>query len=559
MINSLSLSHYRLTIAPFVLCIFTVTLPLSPAVSSQSLPIHASDSPTYVLDKVIINNQNIFDSDAARIYQLVNKLHWITRKKVIQREVWLDSGDTFNREDIAEIERNIRNLDLFARVRVVPESSESNPGKTNLLVNTYDRLSIVASAGGSFLGGIGEVEFSVGDKNLLGLGHELQFGYSENTEGELLGSVSYDNVLLWSTDVFAGFQAGETEEGNFAEINVRDRFQHHLDTDAWSLRLQHETTRLDFFEQGETVAEVPRRRESVRIDRLWRRGHRLSYFHFGPVLTATRNDFGAAIGPQADAINVPEDNSTVFVGASLTSDRTREFRTVRGIDSLSFEQDITLGTNVELAIGFEQDERESATRTLPTVFLRGRSQNALGQSNYLNIGIGSSFQWDDSEFDSWSISTAATWFNRKLDNQTFAARVIYESAFDASGLPPTQTLGEDNGLRGYPAREFNAEQSLLLNLEYRYTTPITLASLELGVIGFTDAGWVADRAGSRSLDNLLDEPITSAGLGIRIGSPQLLGSTVIRMDFAYPFHRVEGERFSPTFSLAVGHVFGFRP
>lgn len=519
----------------------------------------AHDASIFVLDKLLINNQNIFDSSAAKSYQLVNRLHRVTRQRVIQREVWLKPGDSFDRDDIAEIERNLRNLDLFARVRINPVKSSNQPELTDLEINTYDRLSIVASAGGSFLGGIGEVEFSVGDKNLFGLGHELQFGYSENTEGEILGSVSYDNVLVWSTDVFAGFQAGETEEGNFAEINVRNRFQHHLDNQAWSLRLQHETSRQDFFEQGVSVAEVPRSRNSLRIDRLWRRGHRRNYFRFGPVLTATRNEFESAIGPQAAEINTPEDNSTVFIGAILARDRAKQFRTVTGIDSLRFEQDVTLGSNVELVIGLEQDRTESDQRILPTAFLRSTSRNALGKYNYLNFGIGSNIQWDGSDLEAWSVSTAATWFNTQLDNQTFAARIIYESAFNATGLPPTQTLGEDNGLRGYPAREFNAEQSLLLNLEYRVTTPLRLASLELGILGFADAGWVADRAGSESLENLLDEPITSTGLGLRIGSPQLLGSTVIRMDFAYPFHRINGEAFSPTFSLAVGHVFGFRP
>ena len=197
-----------------------------------------------------------------------------------------------------------------------------------------------------------------------------------------------------------------------------------------------------------------------------------------------------------------------------------------GINSLSFEQDVTLGTNVEVALGLEQDQRPTGTRILPTVFLRGGARNAIGAHNYLNFGIGSSVQWDDSNLESWSISTAATWFNRRLTNQTIAARIIYESAFDATGLPPTQRLGEDNGLRGYPARQFNAEQSLLINMEYRRTTRFNLLSLELGVLGFADAGWVADRAGSRSLSNLLEEPITSAGVGIRIGSPQLLLSLI---------------------------------
>jgi len=256
--------------------------------ASENTSTSEPPSERFQLGKVLVNNRNIFDENAARTYQLVNSLHRVTREHVIRREIWLKTGDQFNREDLAEIERNIRRLDLFARVAIQMQPSADQPQLTDLIVNTYDRLSLVANAGGSFLGGIGEVTFSVGDKNLLGLGHELLFGYSENTEGELLGSVSYDNVLLWSTDVFAGVQAGQTEEGSFGAIRIRNRFQHSLDNLAWNIQLLRETTRQDFFEQGVSVIEVPETEESIRLNRLARRGHRYNYWRFGPFLTATR-------------------------------------------------------------------------------------------------------------------------------------------------------------------------------------------------------------------------------------------------------------------------------
>ena len=142
-----------------------------------------------------------------------------------------------------------------------------------------------------------------------------------------------------------------------------------------------------------------------------------------------------------------------------------------------------------------------------------------------------------------------------MRNQTFATRLLYQSAFDREGLPPEQTLGENNGLRGYPARQFNGEQSLLLNLEYRLQTRLNLASIELGAVSFFDAGWVGDRGNTEWLENAQ----TAAGLGIRVGSPQLLGSLIVRADLAIPFNEIDGERFTPSFSLAVGQVFGFRP
>ena len=512
-------------------------------------------SPSPVVGNITINNRNIYSKTASAGYQIINRLHIVTREHVIRREVWMKPGDRVSKGDIAELERNIRGLDLFAKVKVNAIPSQEEPGGIDLIVETADRLSIVASAGGSFLGGIGEVTFSIGDKNLLGLGHQLLFGYSENTEGELLGSVSYDNVLLYGTDVFAGVQAGQTDEGDFAAASVRNRFQHHLDTRAWSIIVENENTLIDFFDEGVSVVEVPRSEQEIRLSHVWRRGNRSKYFRFGPFLTATRTTFSDSIGVQAETIEAPEDENRIFIGGIIGTDRAKSYLKVTGIDTLSFEQDLTLGSSVELGFGIEHIDTDSNPRTLPSFTLRASAQNALTKNNYFNVGLGSRARIDSDEFDAWSVSTGATWFNTSLRNQTFATRLLYQSAFDREGLPPEQTLGENNGLRGYPARQFNGEQSLLLNLEYRLQTRLNLASIELGAVSFFDAGWVGDRGNTEWLENAQ----TAAGLGIRVGSPQLLGSLIVRADLAIPFNEIDGERFTPSFSLAVGQVFGFRP
>jgi len=514
-----------------------------------------ASSPAPVLGNVTINNRNIYSETASTGYQLINRLHIVTREHVIRREVWMKPGESVSEGDVAELERNIRGLDLFARVRVNAIPSHEQPGGIDLIVETSDRLSIVASAGGSFLGGIGEVRFSVGDKNLFGLGHQLLFGYSENTEGELRGSLSYDNVLLYGTDVFAGVQAGQTDEGDFAVVSIRNRFQHHQDRRSWNIVVQNENTLIDFFDEGVSVVEVPRSEQQIRLNHVWRRGQRSNYFRFGPILTATRTSFESSIGIQADTIEAPEDESRLFIGGIVGTDRAKSYRTVTGLDTLGFEQDLTLGSSIGLTFGIEHIENDSNPRTLPFFALRASAQNAITTNNYFNVGLGSLARVDGSDFDAWSISTGATWFNTSLRKQTFATRLLYQSAFDRDGLPPVQTLGESNGLRGYPARQFNGEQSLLLNLEHRLRTRLSLASIELGTVSFFDAGWVGDRGNTEWLES----PQTAAGFGIRIGSPQLLGSLIVRADLAIPLNEIDGERFTPSFSLAVGQVFGFRP
>jgi len=506
------------------------------------------------LSAVIINRRNIFDENAKPVYQLINQFHRVTRESVIAREVWLQTGDRITEADAEELERNIRDLDLFSRVRVSLRENSNRSGHTDLIIDTTDRLSIIASAGGSFLGGVGEVKFSVGDNNLLGLGHQLTVGYSENTEGELLGSLAYDNVLIGDNDIYAGVGVGQTEEGDFATVEITNRFLNFKDNRFWKFELERESTRDDFYEFGESVAEVPRRDERLKLQWQHRIGIPLRFFRFGPVLNLKRAQYEAPTGPQADTLEQPDDTTSVFAGAFVAVDSNRAFQRVTGLDTLRFEQDLTLGYSAQLLVGLEKRMTEGADDTIPTIFIVGWSTNELSPGTYFNVAIESSASIDDDSLSRWSVSTTSKMFNTYWDRQTLAASVKYKSGFDRDGLPPQQTLGESAGLRGYPTREFNGEQSLLVNLEHRWHTSFTKASFEFGTVAFLDAGWVGNRGDSDWLDNAR----TAAGAGFRVGSQQLLGSLIIRMDMAFPLGSEAGE-YDPTFSLAVGQVFGFNP
>jgi len=102
-------------------------------------------------------------------------------------------------------------------------------------------------------------------------------------------------------------------------------------------------------------------------------------------------------------------------------------------------------------------------------------------------------------------------------------------------------------------REFNGEQSLLLNLESRTATAIQLLTMRLGAVVFVDAGWVGDRGP----EGLFDEVHGSAGFGARLGSRELFGSGVFRLDLAFPFDDDSTRDYKPTLSLSIGQVFSF--
>ena len=185
------------------------------------------------------------------------------------------------------------------------------------------------------------------------------------------------------------------------------------------------------------------------------------------------------------------------------------------------------------------------------VLLEGWTVHKIGLHNYFSTNLESTLRLGESNLSFWSLGIDLAWYNTFFNQQTLAVSLKYNTAGeDDSELPVEQTLGENNGLRGYPTREFNGQQSVLLNLENRIRTPINIASFTLGLIGFMDVGWVNNRSQG------LQDPHASLGIGLRIGSRPILGRGVVRLDVAYPLDDDPVRDYQPTVSFAVGQVFG---
>jgi len=138
-----------------------------------------------------------------------------------------------------------------------------------------------------------------------------------------------------------------------------------------------------------------------------------------------------------------------------------------------------------------------------------------------------------------------------LTNNTFALRADYTTGEDGSGLPVQVTLGGNNGLRAYDARQFEGRQRMRVNFESRYKPNWKLDLLDIGLVGFVDIGWAADRDDSSPSFN------RSVGAGLRIGSSPILGSAVLRLDAAVPLDPPSTENDDPRFSFAIGQMFRF--
>ncbi|MEM8711426.1 MAG: hypothetical protein AAGG01_10775 [Planctomycetota bacterium] len=528
--------------------VFVAQAPSSLAASQVEA---SSQEATYELGSIDVSTADIYPDNTSALRRFINATHWTTRESVIRREIWKRPGDTVDERFAEELERNLRALGLFAEVTVdlVP-SADSAPGVRNLVVRTRDRLSISGGAGASFVGDATSGSVSLSESNFLGLGDRLRFSVTENDFGETRGQLSYRDRYFLGSWTTATATAGRAEEGDFYAVSFDRPFRYLEDDFAWNITGGTTAIDQDYFFSNSTIAEVPidiaRLETSVR----WRSGTRYSFTTRGLAARYGDFDYSAARGPSASTIDVPGDTQTLFAGGTLGITRLSTFREVTGLDTLRFVQDVQLGWTGSLEAGAVfRDEDGSEDSTQPQVTARYSRIAAGGETRFLSTSLSGTVRTDDGEATGWRTDVGLRAFDLSLRPHTLALAVSYTEAEENENLPVQLTLGERNGLRGYPNREFTGQRFARINLEDRIDLDARLGTLDFGAVVFADAAWIGDRGED------LEGPFTSAGVGLRIGSNPLFGRGVLRLDLSFPFDDANGESFDPLLSFTLGQVF----
>lgn len=516
-----------------------------------------------VICKVVVKNSNIFDGQAASasaqqaVASGINRFHKTTRESVILREAGVKSGDSLSIRSIEDIERRLRRLGLFASAsaRLV-----TNNDCVELHLITRDNFSIVAGASGSYLGGVGNIGFTTGEKNVNGSGNKLLLSMSRSSTGNFRGALSFSDLHFFNNDWRANYRIGRTNEGDFYGINLSDTFRSLSDKREWAVSADRVERNIKYYRDGTNVVAIPEDKASVAGRYVWRSGSSDQYLRRGVVMNLSESDYSPSIVTDINdvlSVAAPADNRKIYIGGLLARDSVSRFMKVQGLDTLNFVQDISLGSSAEVRLGvnfIDEDataNAESVSRVDPLLSLILRKTAAAGEHTLLNLAVAGSATFEEEGARPWSVTSTFKAFYSKFNNNTLALRMDYTTGEDGSGLPVQLTLGEDNGLRGYDVRQFQGRQRLRMNLETRYRPGWKLGVVDVGVIGFFDAGWVNSKGDSSSSVK------RSVGAGLRLASNALLGARVIRIDLAVPLDPPATENSDPGLSLAVGQVFRF--
>lgn len=505
------------------------------------------------LRSIEIVRQDVFGTDHTERYffaRLINLLHATTREATIARELWVGPGDAIDAATVAEIERNLRSLGIFAEVTATLVPTD-DPREVDLRIATKDKLSLSFGGGASYVGGVSGFRAQIGEGNLFGRGDRIITSFSQNSDGEYRGSIAYTDLHLLDTWHTATIRASRSDEGESFGLEVRRPIKHLADPRGYGGSLRNDREEIEYYRLGDTAATVDQHTQGIAADVTWAAGPADDRLYHGFLAQVVEAEYGPATGPLAPEIRVPGDTRSAYLGLHARWERIDGFREVRGFDTLDYVQDLQLGTTLAGQFGARVRDEDGQSRQLQPELAFGASwATEVFTGVYATTAANGRARWHSGEAVGWQSNLAAWLYVVASHRNTLTLSVNHDAAEEDQDLPIEFTLGEDNGLRGYSARQLAGTRRLRANLENRFDTSVEYATFRLGLVAFFDCGWIGD-------GDDLDGPYRSVGGGLRIGSSSLLGGSVLRLDLAKPLDDAPGDDDEWKLSITVGQVFTF--
>jgi outer membrane protein assembly factor BamA len=475
-------------------------------------------------------------------YRLADRLHIETRRPVIEQFLLFHEGDVYHPERLLETERNLRALAFLKSASVT--ASAPHDGIVDVKVVTQDAWSIAPETQAGSRGGMSTYGATISETNILGLGKNIDLGWSKGVDRRQL-ALNYNDPAFFAPYLRAHFGYARNSDGYNRQFNLRRPF--FAFSTAWASDLAFTAFRQN--------------------DRLYRHGVEVSRFH------QNHRDYGASYGIALH----PNDNeaSRLSAGFRFIDDDFAPISGHRGFQSsrefryvlLRYEHvqnDFLKANFVNKDLRFEDFNLGRQYAIDAAV-----SPRALGvdsTTELIRIRGAQGFRFGESSFVMPSIH-ASTRLVSGVQNAIAGASVLYVDRGGAeyphtlvgkvavsSGWrmdPELQFFADGlTGLRGYRAHTFEGSRSMVMNLEERFYLGREIVQLASpGIVAFVDAGNATD-GGLTSLLALK----TDVGVGIRVGLPRT-PKNLLRIDFAYALSRDPLGRKGWLISFSSGQAF----
>ncbi|HEX9207375.1 MAG TPA: hypothetical protein VF851_04005 [Steroidobacteraceae bacterium] len=483
-----------------------------------------------VIGRIDIAPSDIFDpsipGESGWLYRTANRLHMNTRESILRDQLLFKTGDRYVQRVVEETERILRGNDYLYDAVVVPTAWDGHT--VDLRVRTRDTWTLNPGINFSRQGGANETAIEVEEKNLLGRGKKLAFGWSNNVDRESIDFDYFDPHFneAWTQ---VGVTYSDANDGSTQALRV-DRPFYSLDTrHAGGVHLFGSERDVPRYAYGHEIGKFEQRKEFYEVLGGWSPGWQAGWVRRWTV-GATYDD--NAFQPVVDeplAGPLPEDRKLVYpwLGFDLLQD-VYQRRTNQ--DQIERTEDVLVGLHLGGRVGYAA---EAIGADRDALILSAYAQNGwdLRPGDSLFLTALASGRVESAGLRNAVLSAEARYYARTSRRTKFFA-TMNGTVTDQLDGDQQLTLGGDTGLRGYPLRYQAGTASALLTLEQRYYTnwyPWRLFHVAGAV--FFDMGrtWGTDVTGATS-DGLLKD----IGLGLRLGSSRAAFGNVVHINLAFP-------------------------
>ncbi len=478
-------------------------------------------------------------------WRLANAIHIETREEIIRRELLFEPGSIYRPEVLAESERNLRDLRFISRATV--EAIPREDGDVDVLVRTRDKFSLAVGAGVSLAGGVAKGNVQVSESNLLGYGKLIRFNFTQSTNRTIFRA-GYQDPNVFGTRHTLDALLSVSDLGTFATVTFGRPF-YSLETPlAYGIRATREVSTVEYFDEGDVVAEIDQEVREVEAAVAFGFGTRTTVRRVELTLRADNRTYDPPEGDDPLRIRWPRDRDAQTLTVRPSIQWLERFDEVFDLDAYDLTEDVKVGAEASAVAGVQRRQDSEGVRA-EAVF-GGTFQWVARPSgeDFLAVRLEALYRHDGDRPQAYELDGFARYY-RRFRGHTLAVSFAGRAIEELEDLEPQLTLGEDNGLRGFDARVFAGTRLLRLNVEDRIFTPFELFNFHLGLVGFFDAGvaWYPEDPPD------LDDIEASVGIGFRVFCPELLKRTPVRIDIAFPL--TDGADRSISISVGSGQVF----
>jgi len=510
-----------------VTAILLVLLASPVASKATALPAAVEGSP---IGTITIRRQNVFDTDNPKenksFFRLINRLHIMTREKVIAKQLLFEAGEPYSKQRLEESERGLRRNRYLYDATIV--ATPQDDGTVDITVNTRDVWTLLPEISISRNGGENESIFGIEEKNLFGYGQRVLLSHSEDVDRRS-NIFEFSDRQLGQSWVSVALRIADNSDGHSNLLSVVKPF-HALDA-RWMAggSAFDDARRSALYTLGNEAAEYRHERTRFSAFGGWSSGLQEGWvkrWTVGGVYD--ENLFSAVENPTLPAA-IPDDRKLVypFIGIEILED---QFEKSTNTNQIERSEDFYFGTRLAATLGWS-DTRFDADRDALIYSLIGNKGFGSMDRKALLLTANIRGRREDGTTANATATVNARYYSRQSEKSMFFARLDATAGQNLDLDNPIE-IGGDTGLRGYPLRYQTGDSRVLVTVEQRYFTdwyPFRL--FRIGGAVFFDVGrtYGDDPLGGPNLGWLKD-----VGFGFRFAPTRFGTRKVIHLDVAFP-------------------------